>query len=310
MKNKKNIILGIVALLAIILLSSSVYIVNEDEVAIVKTLSNIVAVVVEPQDADVVAENLKNSKIKNVKIIKEKGLHFKIPFIQSVEKITSKYLTYQSTQDTINTKDSRRIDIQMYAQYRIIDPIQFKLALKNISVANRRIDETVYPVVVQSGNNLNFNEFFYGTMLEDMIEEKQDVLNDELVSGFGIYVSDIGISRKNFPPANLESIETKMTMQIEKESEKLRAEGDSYYVQKKANTDRQRTEIISKAVEDAAVIKAAANAEAIKIYQEALNKDLNFYKFIQTMEIYKSLKDTTIFIDKNNDIFEFINGYK
>lgn len=309
MKNKKNIILGIVALVGIILLSSSMYIVNEDEVAIVKTFSNINAVIVEPQDAEVVEKNLKNSKIKNVNIIKEKGLHFKIPFIQTVEKYSAKYLTYNSRQETINTKDNRRIDIQMYAQYRIVDPVQFKIAVSDISNANRRIDDTVYPVVIQAANNLSFNEFFKN-ILGDMIDEKQGVLNDELVSGFGIYVSDIGINRKNFPPANLESIETKMTMQIEKESEKLRAEGDSYYVQKKANTDRQRTEIISKAVEDAAVIKAAANAEAIKIYQEALNKDLNFYKFIQTMEIYKSLKDTTIFIDKNNDIFEFINGYK
>jgi membrane protease subunit HflC len=310
MKHKKSIIVGMLIFIGVILLSSSLYIVNEDEVAVVKVFSNMIAVVVENQDVNTVSKNLKNNKLEDIKIINEKGLHFKIPFIQTVEKYSSKYFTYTSNEELINTKDGRRIDIQMYAQYRVIDPVQFKMAVGNISNANRRLDDTVYPVVIQSANNLVFNEFFYKSKLEEMIKEKLTTLNDELVSSFGIYVSDVGINRKNFPPANIESIEKKMTMQIEKESEKLKAEGDSQYLKKKASTDRKKAELVSKAVEEAAVIKAQADAEAIKIYQDALNKDLNFYKFIKTMEIYKNLKDKTIFLDKNNDIFELVNGYK
>jgi membrane protease subunit HflC len=101
-----------------------------------------------------------------------------------------------------------------------------------------------------------------------------------------------------------------MSKQIEKESEKLIAEGDSAYQKAKATTDRQRKELIASAIEKAAITKAEADAEAIKIYQQSLNKDLEFYKFIQRMNIYKNLKDTTIFLDKNNDLLEYINGYK
>lgn len=305
---KKTIIGIIIVLVAIIGLSSSVYIVNEDEVATIKNLGKIVAVVVEAKDADMVAKNIEANGM-DVEVIPEKGLHFKIPIIQSVDKFTSKYLTYLSNQETINTKDSRRIEIQMYAQYRIMDPVTFQLALGTKAQANKQMDDSVYPLVIQSVNTLDFNEFFYLNTLEEVLTSRKDIVNKELLEEYGLYISDIGINRKKFPLANIQSIEEKMTLEIQKESEKLTAEGDSEYVQKQAMADREKAEIVSAAVEEAAIIKAAADAEAIKIYQESLGKDLSFYEFITRMEIYKEMNGKTVFIDKNNDIFELLNGY-
>lgn len=305
---KKIIIVAILALVAIIGLGSSVYIVNEDEVATIKSLGKIVGVVVEARDAEIVKKNLEANGM-NVEVKSEKGLHFKIPFIQTVDKFTAKYLTYISNQETINTRDSRRIEIQMYAQYRIMDPVTFQLALGSKAQANKQMDDSVYPLVIQSVNNLDFNEFFYQNTLEDILTSRQSIVNETLLEDYGLYISDIGINRKKFPLANVQSIEEKMTMQIQKESEKLTAEGDSEYVQKQAMADREKAEIVSTAVEEAAVIKAAADAEAMRIYQESLNKDLAFYEFITRMEIYKEMNGKTIFIDKNNDIFELLNGY-
>ncbi len=304
---KRIIGLVIIALIALVGLSS-VYIVNEDEVAIVRQFGEKVAVVIAVEDEDVVRQNLEASG-KNLKIYTTKGMHFKLPYVQSVEKYSSKYMTYQSNKEKINTNDGRRIRIQMYAQYRIKDPVVFMDAVRTQSNAATRMDENVYKTVINSANTLEFNEFFYQNTLEDLLAQKMEALNTDLTKELGLYVSDIGINYKSFPDTNISNIEEKMSKEIQKDSEKLIAEGDSEYLQAQATTDRQKSEIISQAREDAAVIKANADAEAIRIYQDSLQKDLSFYRFIKRMEIYKNVKDATIFLDNDNAIFDYIDGY-
>ena len=96
---------------------------------------------------------------------------------------------------------------------------------------------------------MTFDEFFEANKLETLIYEKLEELNKQLLNEFGIYVTDIGLNRKNFPFDNIDSIENKMSKQIEKESEKLIAEGNSAYDKAKAKTDRQRKELLAEAVE-------------------------------------------------------------
>lgn len=307
---KGSSIIGIMAVILILFALSGTYIIAEDEVGIVKNFGRITKVIVNTRDSEKVINNLKTNGDEDIQVINDKGLHFKIPFVQTVQKYDSKYLTYKSRKETVNTKDKRTLDVQMYAQYRIVDSVRFNLALGNESATNSIMDDLLYPVVIQSANTLVFNEFFEKAVLETLINEKLDGLNNELLQRFGIFVTDVGINRKTFPASNIASIESKMSKQIEKESEKLIAEGDSAYQKAKATTDRQRKELLAVAIEEAAITKAGADAESIRIYQESLKKDLEFYKFIQRMEVYKNLTDTTIFLDKNNDLLEYINGYQ
>lgn len=309
MKRAAGIFTGVIILIALIVLSNSFFIVAEDEVAIVQRLSRMEKVVIPATDEDEVSANLDRIGNTAIKISTVKGLHFKAPFIESVEKFTSKYLTYTSNSETVNTKDGRRIEIQMYAQYRIIDPVVYKKAVGTESQANKRMDDLVYKAVINSANTLDFNAFFYQNTLEDLLLSKQDSLNEQLVSQYGLFVSDIGINRKSFPQSNVANIEEKMAKEIEKDSEKLIAEGDSEYIQAQATTDRQKAEIVSAAVEEAAIVKAAADAEAIRVYKESLQKNLGFYQFIKRMEIYSNLQDTTVFLDADSAIFNMLDGY-
>jgi len=304
----KKMIIPIIGVLALILISSSLYTVKEDEVAVIKTLGKVVAVVVNVTDTELVNENLIANNQVGVEVNSEKGLHFKIPFIQTVEKYTAKYLTYTSTTERINTADSRRVEIQMYAQYRVVDPARFNAKVGTKGQANQRMDDDVYPTVINSVNNLEFNAFFYQDTLENLLNSKQKILNERMVSEFGIYVSDIGINRKTFPINNIAQIEEKMTKEIEKESAQSIAEGDSQYNQKVSEVDAQKAQVIADAVETAADIKAEADATAIRTYQDALKVDLEFYQFTQRMDIYKNIKGSTIFLDGDNAIFKYLNG--
>lgn len=309
MKRAVGIVAGAIVVIAMIILSNSFFIVKEDEVAIVQRLSRMEKVIVASTDEDEVKTNLDNIGNTTISISTNKGLHFKAPFIETVEKFTSKYLTYTSNSETVNTKDGRRIEIQMYAQYRIIDPVVYKKAVGSESQANKRMDDLVYKAVINSANTLDFNEFFYLNTLEDLLVSRQDSLNEQLVTQYGLFVTDIGINRKSFPQSNVANIEEKMAKEIEKESEKLIAEGDSEYLQAQATTDKDKAVIVSEAVEKAAIIKAEADAEAIRIYKEALQKDLGFYQFIRRMEIYSDLKGSTVFLDSDSAVFNMLNGY-
>jgi membrane protease subunit HflC len=307
---KKSIGFAIFLVVVFVLLSSSFYIVNEDEVALVKTFGKVVSVVTNPGDKQMVEENYVGTEWANVKVSDTKGLKFKIPIAQTVEKYTSKYLTYKSLKETVNTVDGRRVDVMMYAQYRVVDPALFNAVVASKSRANTRMDEEVYPTVINSINKLEFNEFFDQETLENLLDEKQSSLNNQMVADFGMYVTDIGISRKTFPVDNISTIEEKMTKEIEKESAQSIAQGDSIYNQKVAIVDAQKAQVIANAVEEAAIVKAEADAEAIRTYQESLAVDLDFYRFIQRMDIYKNISGQTIFLDKDNAIYSYINDLK
>lgn len=305
MKKALGPIVVILIIFGIIGFNSITYAVAEDEVALIKEFGKIVAVVVNSGDAEEV-KNILDKRNYNIDVVTGKGIHFKKPFIQSVQKYTSKYLTYASTQETINTKDRRKIDIMMFAQYRIMNPAIFEMTLGSYSNANKLMDDRVYPVVIQSANMLKFDEFFDSKKIREVLAGKTEALNKELKEQYGLYAVDIGIHRKNFPSNNIASIEEKMSKEIQKESQKLIAEGDSEYNKSEAMTKRIRQEKIAEAMEKAASIKAEADAEAARIFEESVKKDVEFYRFIQYTDMYKNLKDTTIFMDNNSKLLEYI----
>ena len=311
MKIKFKITCTFVGIVALFLVANSIYIVEPDEVATIQRFGAIKSAVIREGKYDIVSEGLKQyESLQNVSLVSERGLLFKAPFIDQVEKYSAKYLTYTSTHETINTSDKRKLDIQMYAQYRIENPAIYKMKVGSLSKLNQLMDDNVYPVVIQSANKLTFDQFFDDTIMSDMMEERRQELNKTLVVQYGIEVADIGIYRKNFPQSNIASIEDKMSKEIQKESERLRAEGDAYYTKSTSETNRREKEIIAKATEESAIIRAEAEREALEIYQSSLTKDLEFYRFIERMNAYKGLAGKIIFMDEDNAFLKYLDGYQ
>ncbi len=311
MKTFSRFTLPILLVVGAFLAVQSIYIVEPDKTVVVQRLGATVSAVVAEGNAESVSQTLQaHPQLASVKVSDTPGLHFKIPFIDEVYKYSSRYLTYESLPETINTSDKRKLDIQMFAQYRIINPALYKMRLGSPTRLNKLMDDNVYPVVIQSANKLNFQEFFDMTTIRTTIDERRVELNNMLVSGYGIEIIDIGIYRKNFPESNIASIEDKMSKEIQKESEQLRAEGDAFYVESSSETDRKAQEIIAKATEESAIIRAEAERQALQIYQSSLTKDVEFYRFIQRMNTFKEMEDQTIFFDQSNNFLDYLNGYK
>lgn len=310
MKAMTKLGLWVVAVAGAVVLANSFYIVEPDEVAVVQRFGKITKAVIRQPKEDFVVEGLSNyPTLQNVDLITKRGLLVKAPFVDEVEKYNAKYLTYTSRKETINTSDKRKLDVQMYAQYRIENPAIYKMKVGSLMKLNQLLDDNVYPVVIQSANKLKFDEFFDDEIMADMMAERRQELNKSLALQYGIEVVDIGIYRKNFPASTVASIEDKMSKEIQKESERLRAEGDAGYVKAVAETDRKAKEIIAKATEESAILKADAEKQALEVYQKSLTKDVELYQFIQRMNSYKVLEGKTIFMDQDNDFLKYLDGY-
>ena len=306
----KLIAFGIIIIALVVLLSNSFYIVREDEVATVRELGEVKRIVVDATNTDAQMQNDLDSRFKDVVIDTNKGLKFKVPFITTVEKDTSKLLTYVSSMAKINTKDKIKYEISMYAQWQITHPGIFRSSLGTISRANSKIDEIAYAVVIDRINRLSNNDFLYDKIaLDTVLDEAMTELNTNLASQ-GIRLNDIDVFRTILPVSNIESTYKKMVAEREAIAQQIRSEGLELYQNTVADTDRSVAEIKAEAIESSEKIKGEADATALEIYADGFSKDPEFYEFWRTMKSYESTIDeeTILYIDKNNQYLEFFSN--
>lgn len=287
-----------------------VFMVNEDEVAVVKELGKITKVIVDTDNTLVDDQHKLRNEFKNVKIIKKKGIFFKVPFITTVKKETSKLLTYQSIPEDINTRDKRPYQVSMYAQWEITHPGLFQLKLGSIEKANSILDELIYPVIIKRINKLQSETFLMDKEnLYTILDEGLKQLN-KTVAENGIIVKDIEIYRTLLPAANIDSTYRKMVAEREAIAQQYRSEGQELYQKTVAETDKEVAQTIAKSIEESERVRGEADAEALEIYANGFSRDPDFYEFWKSLDSYEKTidEDTVIFMDKNNKFLKYFSG--
>ena len=304
------IISGIVAILILIVLSSSIYTIREDEVAVVRSLGKITKIIVGRDNHHAEEQNQLMEQFKHVNIVKRKGLFFKVPIITSVEKVSSKLLTYTSNAEKINTREKKQFIMSMYAQYEITHPGLFQISMGTKSKANAILDDLVYPVVIKRINRiysetfLTDKEALYNTLHEGLIELNQKVKE------YGIVIKDIEIFRTLLPPANIKSTFNKMSAERQAIAKKIRSEGKEQYDMTVALVDKEEAQLIAEAIETAEKIRGEADAEALQIYGDGYSVDPEFYEFMRSLDALKNGVDenTKIYIDRNNPVLKYFSN--
>lgn len=297
-------------IIAIFLLSNCFYIVRENEVATVRELGDIKTIVVDAGNTDAQLQNDLDPRFKNVRIVTQKGLHFKIPFITTVEKDTSKLLTYISNSAQINTKDKIKYQINMYAQWEITHPGLFRSALGTVNKANTKIDEVAYAVVIEKVNSLSSLQFLTDKdALYDVLSVAVVDLNDKL-SSQGIVIKDIEVYRMILPPSNIESTYKKMIAEREAIAQQIRSEGLELYQNTVADTDRNVAEIKASAIEESEKIRGEADATALELYAQGFSKDPAFYEYWRTLISYEKTidEDSVIYLDSDNEYLKYFKN--
>lgn len=309
-KNMRYVGLLFIVVIIGILLSNSFYIVKEDEVATVRELGEIKKIVVDATNIEAKLQNERDPRFKDVEVDTTKGLKFKIPFITTVDKDTSKIITYISNTAQINTQDKIKYEINMYAQWKIIHPGVFRTSLGTVTRANSKIDEITYAVVIEKINSLMSIQFLANKEnLESVLTQAKNELNVNLATQ-GIMLVDIDIYRTILPPSNIESTYKKMVAEREAIAQQIRSEGLEIYQNTVADTDRNVAQIKANAIEESETIRGEADATALEVYASGFTKDPEFYKFWRTMNSYEETfdADTVLYLDKNNAYLNFFSN--
>ena len=286
----KNAILLTAIFAILVILIANIYVVKENEYRVVRQFGEV------------------------VKYEEEPGLNVKIPFIQSVTTLPKNLMTYDMTQEEINTLDKKRIIIDNYAVWRVTDPKSLISNAGTILNAESRMEEYIYSVIRTELGQLNYDQIINDEnssrgSLNDRVTEE---VNKFLVSGnFGIEVVDVRIRRTDLPEENEQSVYTRMISERESIAQRYLSEGDADKNRIVAQTDREVKELLTTADKEAAVIRAEGEAEAAQIYNAAFSRDPEFYGLYRTLESYKKTigEDTVIILPSDSPYARVLSGY-
>lgn len=312
---RKWILIGAVAIVALLLLSQSFFIVGEAEQAVVTRFGVIRKIVLNTDNtfhadyADLLEGEITTGG--GVAIETGGGLHFKMPFVDHIEKYPSRMYTYVSDSEVVNTAEKKQYYIKTYAQWSIEDPALFALKLGSMTSAENQLDNLIHPVIVQAINRLR---------AEDFVSNK-DALNAALAQGLatintdmaprGIEIKDIQVHRTILPTANIESTYSRMMADRTKVAQQLRSEGEESYLKAVANADLEARRIEADAVSEAGFIRGQGDADALEIYAQAYSADADFYAYWRSLQALETALDenSTLVLDSSHPLWKDLLGY-
>ncbi len=281
--NGKVIVVIAIIVIAAGVLAASLFTVDETEQAIVTQLG------------------------KFVKEVKEPGLHFKVPLIQTVHRFESRVLEYDAAAAKIMTDDKKHLVIDNYARWKIVDPLKFYKTVGTESGAQSRLDDIVFSEMREELARHSLTEIV--SVNREQIMDKVAEQCNQKAGDYGIQVIDVRIKRADLPQEVRQSVYDRMKAERERIAKKYRSEGEEEAAIIMAETDKQKKILLADSYRDAEKLNGEGDAEALKIYAQAFEKDPEFYSFVRTLEAYeKSLGEgTTIVLPSDSEFFQYLS---
>jgi membrane protease subunit HflC len=244
-------------------------------------------------------------------VITEPGLHFKVPFVQYANFMPRHLLTLESASEEIIAADNKRLEVEAFAHWRIVDPLKFYQSVPNGDAD--RAGTLLEPILSSSIRGVLGSQTL-GSVLsrkrERLMAAIRDAMNRE-TAGFGVVVADVRIRRADLPPSGTEAIYARMQREREREASALRAEGDAAAQRVRASAERERTVILAEATRQAEILRGQGDAEKSRILAEAYGQDPDFFAFYRSMQAYQdALKadDTTLVLTPDGEFFKYFGA--
>jgi len=244
-----------------------------------------------------------------VRIIEDPGLHFKIPFIQSVTYLEDRVINYDIQPLDVYTADQKRLAIDNYAIWRVGDPQQFiESTGGRLNSAQGRIDEIVFSDLRNILAGHTFDEIV-SEKRSDYLQQVTDLSRAKLAT-FGIVLIDVRIIRADLPTEIEQAVFERMRSERLRIAAQLRAEGEEQARQITSSADKEVEIIRATALKDAERVRGEGDAQALEIYAEAYNQDPDFYRFWRTLESYRVAlaSNTRIILSSDSDYLRFLES--
>ena len=288
---KKSIWISALVVLLLVVVFSSVYTVEENQYACVFRFSEIVQTEATP------------------------GLHFKIPFIDTVEYFSKATQFYDIPPSEVLTSDKQNMTVDCYILWKISDPQQFYRALGTTAKAEERLNAITYNALktamgtLAQADIINMND---GAERNEIYESIATTVDGQAVN-YGIHVEDVKIKRFDLPDSNLTAVYNRMISERNQMAEKYTAEGNYEASVIRNDVDKQVNITVSNAKAEAAKLEAAGEAEYMKKLAEAYNTadKKDFYEFTLALDALKSSltgDEKTVILDKDSELAKILMG--
>lgn len=272
-------------------------------------------------------------------VVKESGLHFKIPFITEVHRLEKRILAWDGTTQDMVTAGQKNISIDTTARWQIEDPLGFYKRLGTQSNAQSRLDDMLHEVVQTLVARTDLSEIVRSkdwsvdeSELDRVVrpeddsnelvkevrtgrEQLENQMREEAakqVEDFGIKLMDLRIKRINYVNQVQQRVFQRMISERKRIATKFRQEGREEADRIRANADREVAEILSEARRQSEVIRGQADAEATAIYSEAYQQGPAFFSFTRTLDSYqKTLNENSVLmLSTDSDYFYFLRAFE
>lgn len=247
------------------------------------------------------------------RVITDPGLYVKLPDpFQSVVRINNQLRVYNLPQTEFLTADKKNIVLEAYATWKVTDALTFLKSVRDPIGAETRLADVVASELGTALGQVELSQLV-------TVDAAQLKLPDTLLSvtngaassteQYGFIVTDIRFKQLTFPQANLTSVFQRMKAEREAIARQFRSEGTEQAAKIRAGADAEKAKILADANQQAAEIRGQADAEAIAIYAAAFGKDPEFYRFIRTLQSYEAFIDsnTTLILPSDSELLQYLN---
>ena len=309
----RNILLIVLALLILITLFQSLYVVEEKEQVVITQFGKPVG-----------------------EAVTEPGIHFKVPFTQSANYFEKRYMEWDGAPNEVPTKDKQFIYVDTYARWQIVDPLQFFIRLRNERGAQSRLDDILdgetrnyiaknnIEEAVRTSNRkpaIDSTSGLVGDTLMTISVGRDQIQDDILKSAneqtndLGIVILDFRFKRINYEKGAREEVYNRMRAERFRIADKFRSEGQGEASRINGEKERELKTIQSEAFRQAEEIKGKADAEAAAIYASAYDKSAaarNLYAFIKSMETFRRTFDdeTSVILSTDSELYRYLKDMK
>jgi len=240
------------------------------------------------------------------KIVTKAGLNFKIPFIQNVVYLDKRILNLDNDPEEVIAADQKRLIVDAFARFKIVDPLKFYISVGNERVARSRLS-TIINSRIRGVLGTQELATLLSTDRARQMQIIQSQVNEE-AQNFGIEIVDVRIKRADLPPANSEAIYKRMQTEREREAKEFRAQGAEIAQKIRSTADKDVTVILAQANKKSEIMKGEGDGERNKIFANAFGRDPQFFAFYRAMQAYEKALiggETSLVLSPDSEFFKF-----
>lgn len=242
--------------------------------------------------------------------IEQPGLYYKTPFTQTVLRVERRIVGSDTPPAEYLTLDKKRLVTDPITRWRIVDPLKFFKTVRDEAGAKARLDDIINSELRRELASHDFGQ---------IVGKERDTSMQKVAANaraktreFGIEIVDVRIKRADLPKEVQESVFQRMRAERDRVAKQYRSEGEEEAAKMRADTDKEKTIILAKAYELAETRRGEGDADGVRIYADAYNKNPEFYAFVRSLAAYEKAmgEETSLVLSTGSDLFKYLSDPK